>query len=374
MKTNINFGDISLDVFMREFWQKKPILIKGGFSNFKDIISADELAGLAEEEFIESRLVYKDKGKWQAELGPFDNYERLGETDWTLVVQSTNHWKQELEEFAKNFHFIPQWRFDDVMISFGTTGGGVGPHIDNYDVFICQGSGTRNWRVGAKEGQEEFAAHEKLLHVHPFDAIIDEIVSAGDILYIPPGFPHEGISLEPSMSFSVGYKTTNENELISGFADYLLEYNSKPKLLVDKNRETSEKYGKINNNDLKTITDFLQESLADKELITKFVAEYYSSPFHELDICETSYSQQEWLNLFKENKLTRIGGLKVLYTEQSLVTGKFYVNGEEISLANKNQIELICNQQELDFKDIDSSDEQVLTTLLELTNKGFWYF
>ncbi|MDO8249727.1 MAG: cupin domain-containing protein, partial [Rhodoferax sp.] len=139
----LNLTDFSLEHFMAHYWQQKPVVIRQGFEHFADLISPNELAGLACEEEVESRLVYKEAGQWQAEAGPFESYARFGETGWTLIVQAVNHWSPEVAELVQPFSFIPKWRFDDVMISYATPGGGVGPHIDLYDVFICQGSGRR---------------------------------------------------------------------------------------------------------------------------------------------------------------------------------------------------------------------------------------
>ena len=144
----LNLADFSLEHFMAYYWQQRPVVIRQGFAHFEDLISPNDLAGLAMEEAVESRLVYKTDGQWQAESGPFESYKRFGKTGWTLIVQAVNHYSPEVAELVKPFAFIPKWRLDDVMISYATPGGGVGPHIDLYDVFICQGSGRRQWRVG----------------------------------------------------------------------------------------------------------------------------------------------------------------------------------------------------------------------------------
>ncbi len=146
----LNAEAFNPEEFLTKYWQKKPLLIRQGFKNFQDPISADEIAGLACEEEVESRLVYKTGAQWQAQFGPFDSYQHLGDKDWSLVVQALDHWSEEAAQMIEPFRFIPQWRLDDLMVSFATPGGGVGPHIDWYDVFICQGSGKRHWRVGDK--------------------------------------------------------------------------------------------------------------------------------------------------------------------------------------------------------------------------------
>ncbi len=372
----VNFSNITLEEFLKDYWQQKPILLKKGFENFKDIITADELAGLASCDFIESRLIsiQREENKkisYQAELGPFDNYDKFGEKDWTLVVQATNHWIRDLDIFANRFSFIPKWCFDDVMVSFASAGGGVGPHIDLYDVFICQGSGKRHWKVGQKGNYKEIIAHEKLLHIEEFQPIIDEVVEAGDILYIPPGFPHEGVSLNSSMSFSVGYKSTNENELVSGFADFMLDNNIKPKLLKNLRNQPSENLGEIENIDKSKVTDFLRKTLESDDLLDDFIGRFYSQQSHELDINEVEYLTDEWLDLFKSKPLYKLHGLKVFYTENSIKNNSFFINGDVLKNCPPNDIKIICNSSVLNFNNISENSHKLMKSL---TNQGFWFF
>ncbi len=198
----LNLAPLTIEQFLADYWQQKPVIIKGGLVDFNNPLEADELAGLAAEAHIESRLISLKNNTWHAESGPFADYDAYGDKNWTLVVQAVNHWVPAVQDFARLFDFIPQWRFDDVMVSFAATGGGVGPHVDNYDVFICQGSGQRRWQVGHKNAGKEVIAHKKLLHVEAFTAIIDEIVNPGDILYIPPGLLADFFGIYYSQSLS----------------------------------------------------------------------------------------------------------------------------------------------------------------------------
>lgn len=136
--------------FLERHWQKRPVVLKRGFNNFIDPISPDELAGLAMESEVDSRLVSHQDGKWQVSHGPFESYDHLGETNWSLLVQAVNHWHEPTAALMRPFRELPDWRIDDLMISFSVPGGGVGPHLDQYDVFIIQGTGRRRWRVGEK--------------------------------------------------------------------------------------------------------------------------------------------------------------------------------------------------------------------------------
>ncbi len=372
----LDFSPLTIEQFLNDYWQQKPVIIKSGISDFINPLEADELAGLAAESNIESRLIsYKDK-KWNAESGPFEDYDKYGEKGWTLVVQSVNHWIPAAQDFARLFDFIPQWRFDDVMVSFAATDGGVGPHTDNYDVFICQGSGQRRWKVGGKGSSKEIIAHEKLLHVEPFEPIIDEIVSAGDILYIPPGFPHEGISLDESLSFSVGYKATNATELLSGFADYLIDFDKSPALLTDSGRQKS-RYGQIDNADFSRLKQFLQQTLNDDDKLADFIGLHHSQSLSELDLAQDEYTFDEWLSIFTDKPLKKLYAVKSLYVERTIEQGVFYVDGKRHRLDTSPElIKNLCDKTKLTMDDITShpNSESVLQWLWQSTQRGYWYF
>lgn len=372
----LNISPLSTEHFLKDYWQQQPLLIKGGLRNFANPLEADELAGLATEANIESRLIYRQQQCWNAVSGPFADYRDYGNKDWTLVVQAVNHWVPAAQKLALLFNFIPQWRFDDVMVSYAVPGGGVGPHVDNYDVFICQGSGQRRWRVGDRAPVKEVIAHEKLLHVENFTAIIDEVVSAGDVLYIPPGFPHEGISLDTSMSFSVGYKSTNATELLSGFADYLIDFDDAPALLSDSHRRQSH-YGQIDATDFDRIRSFLQHSMDNEEKLADFIGIHYSQSLSELDIAQEEYDFSAWLSTFTAKPLQKLYALKTLYLEKNIDQGIFYVDGERHRIDGSPElIRKLCNNSEISIEDINQHEDSdnILQWLWQSSRRGYWYF
>src|SRR5699024_5147186 len=194
-----------------------------------------------------------------------DSYEHLGEADWTLLVQAVNHWHPEVQDLAEQFRFIPGWRFDDVMVSFSAPGGGVGPHIDQYGVFIIQGQGTRRWRVGLPQPLKQFAANGALRHCEAFVAEIDEILTSGDMLYIPPGCPHEGYAETPAMNYSVGFRAPNAKDLVSGFADYLLEHDIKSRRFDDPDLTPCSAHGCIDAAAISQVKALMSELLDDPQ-------------------------------------------------------------------------------------------------------------
>lgn len=373
-------GNLTPQTFLAQYWQKKPILLRQGFCAFSDLISADELAGLAEEQAVESRLIYKQNQQFKAQSGPFERYDHLGEADWSLIVQAADNFAPQLRPLIEAFNFLPDWRRDDVMISFATPGGSVGPHIDNYDTFICQGSGSRHWRVGDRGHHEQYSADEALLHVKPFEAIIDVELQSGDILYIPPGYPHEGYALSASMSFSVGYRTSSAKETLSALADHLIDHDQANQLLTDPYRLPSKAPALVDNTDLALIKQHLLSVLNDDTLLARFSGCQLSQPKHTLDAPEAPFecTEQELLELLEQQPLYRLAGLRCHYFEQTLNAGFFYVNGEECQVDPqlKNTIINLCDHQQLTAQLLHEGlqDPKFVTLLLEFVAQGCWYF
>ncbi len=375
----LDLMQMSQQEFLDKYWQKKPVVIRQGFKNFIDPIAPDELAGLAMEEQVESRLVHQIDGKWQAAFGPFESYEHLGNENWSLVLQALDNFSEEAAEMIEPFRFIPHWRLDDLMASFAMPGGSVGPHKDNYDTFICQGSGKRHWRVGDNSEHVEFAAHEALLHVKPFEAIIDVELETGDILYIPPGFPHEGISLEPSMSFSIGFRGNSGVSVLSAFADHLIDNEKGGQLLADPDRKITTQSGEISKVDYASIKGQVLNLLDDDSLFKNFTGQFLTTAKHDLDILlpDEPFELSEVSNLLHSHAIKRLGGLRAFYFEDTIAQGLCYINGSELQFSAEiaNGVKLLCNHVILTPNDIaDWSHNAAFVELVtELLNQGYWY-
>jgi 50S ribosomal protein L16 3-hydroxylase len=375
----VDLNQMTQQEFLDKYWQKKPVVIKQGFKDFQDPISADEIAGLAMESEVESRLIYKEGDAWQASFGPFESYEHLGNENWSLVIQALDNFSEEAAEIIEAFRFLPHWRLDDLMASFATPGGSVGPHMDNYDTFICQGSGKRRWRVGDRGEHVEFAAHESLLHVKPFDAIIDVELAPGDIIYIPPGFPHEGITLETSMSFSVGFRANSAVSLLSAFADHVIDCEQGKELLADPERQIVEHSGEISNDDYASLKGQLQKLLENDDLFKAFTGNFLTSAKHELDIMvpDEPFELAEVGNLLASHAIKRLGGLRAFYFEDTVAQGLCYINGTELEFSKDivEGVKLLCNQTIIHPSDLgkmayNAAFVELVTVLL---NQGVWY-
>ncbi|OEF08263.1 cupin domain-containing protein [Vibrio genomosp. F10] len=371
----------SLDSFLAEFWHKKPTIIKGGFARFEDPISPEELAGLTMEEEVDSRYVSNFDNKWIAEHGPFDEakFSQLPASHWQLIVQAANHWHEGVAELSHAFKHLPQWLFDDLMICYSETGGGVGPHIDQYDVFIIQGSGKRHWRVGDKDvGQyKETQRAAALRQIEGFDAIIDDILEPGDILYIPPGFPHEGVALEPSMSYSMGYRSPKEQELVSNFADYVLAHDIGDVHLHNPNLKTQAQHGEILSSDLTLLTEMLTRAIEEPDTLKDFMGSMLSQSRHQLALYppeDVWQSEEISLQLANEVTFMKVSGLRALYNESEPCVAYIDGNMFKVDLEQQDFLHRLCNSDTLSALDfnrpIGSADIALLT---DLVNKGYWY-
>lgn len=366
--------DLDWNDFLQHYWQKRPVILKRGFKSFIDPISPDELAGLAMENEVDSRLVSHQDGRWQVAHGPFESFDHLGEHNWSLLVQAVDHWHEASSALMRPFRQLPDWRMDDLMISFSVPGGGVGPHLDQYDVFIIQGTGRRRWRVGEKVPMKQHCPHPDLLQVEPFDAIIDEEMEPGDILYIPPGFPHEGYALENSLNYSVGFRAPNGRELVSGYADYVLAHELGSQRYSDADIAQRENPADMLPQEVEALRQMILDLVQQPEHFHHWLGEFISQSRHELDIAppEPPYQAGEIYELLQQGEsLQRLGGLRVLR-----VGVRCFVNGELIDTEHQQAANALCQNFSVDAQMLGEAvdDPSFLALLTALINSGYWYF
>ncbi len=214
--------------FYATYWNKKPFIVRGAIeaSAFEHVIDGDHLAGLSLEEDIKSRIIktLPEKNAWSCEYGPFEEelFAQLGEENWSLLVQNVEEYHPNTVNLLPFFDFAPQWLMDDIMVSYSTKGGSVGPHIDSYHVFLVQGSGKRRWKVGSSpiENAEYIPAQDIKVLKYPFDG--EEVeTTIGDVIYIPPNFAHQGTTLEESLTFSIGFLGPKVSDLLIEYGHHL---------------------------------------------------------------------------------------------------------------------------------------------------------
>lgn len=209
--------------FLRDYWQKRPLLIRGAIRDFQCPLTPDDLAGLSCIEGTLGRLVRFDRrrDRWHLESGPFaeSRFASLPRRDWTLLVQDVDRWDPDVRRLLELVAFLPRWRIDDIMVSYAVPGGSVGAHVDQYDVFLLQGLGSRRWQIDARANPPlAFREDAPIRLLKHFDASHDWLLAPGDMLYLPPGVPHFGVAEDACLTLSIGMRAPSAGEMLAAFA------------------------------------------------------------------------------------------------------------------------------------------------------------
>ncbi len=365
----LNFSQLSLHTFLTEYWQKKPLLIRNALPDFKNHLSPEELAGLAMEEEIESRIVIQTLGKseqWSLKSGPFSNrdFKKLPLTHWTLLVQGVDRFIPEITGLLDNFNFIPQWRLDDVMISYAVKHGSVGPHYDNYDVFLYQAKGRRKWLLTTSNCIESnYLTGVDLRIMKEFKIEEEHILEEGDMLYLPPHVGHHGISLDDNcMTYSFGFRSYKGRELWDSFGEYLSTHPMASKLYQDPSWAKLKSTSQIPENAWIQAKALMQEMLDNDGLVRDWFGVFATDLDQHAESLLPNDKAEDTLEdkaLFKPNLLSsrglsrnpvcRIAYLKndVSNASNSPILFTLYINGCKwhIDEVSESLVELIANNR-----------------------------
>ena len=268
--------------FLRDTWQRKPLLIRNPWTAWANPLEPDELAGLACEPGVESRLVTQISGGWKLEHGPLaeSRFGELGEQPWTLLVQAVDHHVPAVAALLDPFRFIPNWRIDDVMVSYAVDGGGVGAHFDQYDVFLVQGLGKRRWQIGARcDGSTELLPHDDLRLLAGFEPTDEWVLEPGDILYVPPGIAHNGIAVgDDCMTYSIGFRAPSRSELIGDWAEYVVAGLDDDDRYADPGLTPQDNPGEISPQALGRLREMVAERMLDADEFARWFGRYSTTP------------------------------------------------------------------------------------------------
>lgn len=274
-----HLGGLTPRQFLRDYWQKKPLLVRQAFPGFGGMLTPDELAGLACEEDAQSRLVLQHRGSWRVEHGPFTEarFARLPKKGWSLLVQGVNHFLPEAAELLQQFDFIPTARLDDLMVSYAPDGGGVGPHFDSYDVFLLQGHGRRIWRISTQTDMT-LVEGAPLRILRNFETSAEWLVEPGDLLYLPPHMAHWGIAVGPCMTWSVGFRAPSAQELGTQFLAFLQEHIALEGMYADPDLRLQAHPAEIPTQMINRVSRMLRGIRWDKKDVVRFLGEYLTEP------------------------------------------------------------------------------------------------
>ena len=415
-------GNISPAEFMRKYWQKKPLLIRGAIAGFKPLLSREELFAMAEQEDVESRLIVETVTKpaskpaaksikkaavqWTMANGPIypDALPALKNPNWTLLVQSVDLHNQAAYELKNQFRFAPDARLDDLMISFATDGGGVGPHFDSYDVFLLQAQGKRRWKIG-KQKDLTLQKDVPLKILANFAPEQEFVLEAGDMLYLPPMYAHEGVAVGECMTYSIGFRAPAEmelaRELLQRFADDTLEEeaeeeeerdeeddqnegdnsalsgeysanvaikNVAKKLYKDPKQEAVEAPAQIPAALLDFAKQAVEKAMSDPDALARNLGEYLTEPKANVWFDEPEPESEEDIILTRQNRVDLHPRSQMLFDARHI-----FLNGESWRAAGKDAtlMQRLANQRYLEPKDLTKASDGAMALLQEWADAGW---
>jgi len=273
-------GGLSVNEFLRDYWQKKPLLIRQAVPGFKGLLDPQQLIDLACRDDVQARLVTNQGDNWALHNEPFvpSDFRGLSKKGkWSVLVQGVNHFLPSGAELVKLFNFIPHTRLDDLMVSYAPKGGGVGPHFDAYDVFLVQGLGHRRWQISTQKDQTLIEGAPLRL-LKDFRVEQEWVLEAGDMLYLPPHCAHNGIAEDDCMTYSIGFRTPWYQELAEQFLVYLQDRIEIEGTYADPKLKTQKHPSEISTDMLQQVSQAIRKVRWDDEDIANFLGCYLSEP------------------------------------------------------------------------------------------------
>ncbi|KAB0570092.1 cupin domain-containing protein [Pseudomonas palleroniana] len=371
-------GGITAREFLRDYWQKKPLLIRQAIPDFESPIDADELAGLALEEEVESRLVIEHGERpWELRRGPFaeDAFSTLPEREWTLLVQAVDQFVPEVAELLEQFRFLPSWRIDDVMISFAAPGGSVGPHFDNYDVFLLQAQGKRNWKIGQMCSSESaLLQHADLRILAEFEESAEWVLEPGDMLYLPPRLAHFGIAEDDCMTYSVGFRAPSAAEVLTHFTDFLSQYLTDEERYTDADAQPASDPHQIQGDALDRLKSLLAEHMSDERMLLTWFGQFMTEPRYPELVAGEDLGEDDFINALQDGAiLVRNPSARLAWSEVDDDV-LLFASGQSRYLPGKLRelLKLVCSADALHSENLGEwlADEDGRDLLCELVKQG----
>jgi 50S ribosomal protein L16 3-hydroxylase len=272
-------GGLSPSAFLARHWQREALRIAAALPGFTGPFDLPALKRLAMRDDVESRLVVRERASWTLRHGPLRpaDFRGLPARNWTLLVQGVNVHEPQCDALLRHFAFVPYARLDDVMVSYAVAGGGVGPHVDNYDVFLLQGFGRRRWRYGPQD-DVAFRPGLPLRIVKRFAPSHDHVFAPGDMLYLPPQWAHDGVAMEPCTTYSIGLRAPTAQELGTAFLDFLRDEITLPGRYADPGLRPTSTPARIPTAMVRQVEALLAGIRWDRATVARFLGRALSEP------------------------------------------------------------------------------------------------
>ena len=350
-------GGLTPAQFMRRHWHKKPLLVRQAIPNFQPPVLRPEMFALAAEESVESRLVQQIKGGWKLRHGPFArrSLPAMSQREWTLLVQGVDLHNDAVHQLMQQFRFVPEARLDDLMISYATDGGGVGPHFDSYDVFLLQAHGRRRWRIGR---QKDLTLKEgiPLKVLAEFEPEEEFVLEPGDMLYLPPRYAHDGIAEGECMTYSIGFRAPARAELAQELLVRLSEdaaEDEQVQMYRDAKQEAVAQPGAIPAELQAFAKEALERALSQPLALERALGEYLTEP--KPNVWFEASDGGAMLEAVRLDRRTRM-----MYDAQHI-----FINGESYRAGGKDAtlMRRLANQRYLSSKDIQRASDEALELL-----------
>jgi 50S ribosomal protein L16 3-hydroxylase len=366
-------GGLSPERFMRAHWQKKPLLVRQAISNFKPFLARGDLFQLTASQDVYSRLVIQDSkltSGWRLRQGPFERraLPALKQPGWTLLVQGADLQSDAVHELMNQFRFVPDARMDDLMISYATDQGGVGPHFDSYDVFLLQAHGSRRWRIG-RQKDLSLQPDVPLKILANFEPEQEFVLEPGDMIYLPPRYAHDGIALGECMTYSIGFRSPHANELAGELLQRLAQeadFRRGDILYRDPTQPAQAQPAKIPASLLTFADQAVSKLLTDKAVFAKCLGEHLSEP--KPNVWFEAAASDRVASDFRGMACTLDRRTRMMYDDQHV-----FINGESCRITGRDArlMRLLADQRRLESTDILRLSPQAMSQVLDWLNAGW---
>ncbi|MDD2919080.1 cupin domain-containing protein [Rhodoferax sp.] len=367
-------GGISPQVFMKRYWQKKPLMVRQAVPGFKPLLDRTQLFELAANEDAQTRMVIQEPGSkpgWRFKHGPFQRraLPPLKQSGWTILVQGVDLHHDRVHDLMNQFRFVPDARLDDLMISFATDGGGVGPHFDSYDVFLLQAQGQRRWRIGRQKDMS-LQPDVPLKILANFAPEVEYLLEPGDLLYLPPRYAHDGIAVGECMTYSVGFRIPNRAELARELLQRLAEEAEEEvgvSLYRDPDQPAVDQPAEIPARMLEFAQDALQDALQDSRALARGLGEYMTEPKPNVWFEARAVS-------FKEGQALQTCGIRLdRRTRMMFDAHHIFINGESFSASGRDAtlMRALANDRILSGREVTKLSAQAFALLTSWCDAGW---